>query len=255
MDTAAPHAADLARDGFAVLDEDERTLAWAQEARRVAQDLQADPAMRATHLRHKGTWFVGVDALPNDEAGALNDVPLSGGWQGVVPDLPLHRAQLSIIYPGYPQRDEGQSAANHRFREVRHAAHVDGLLPEGPERRRFAREHHAYILGLPLNAVDSAPTLVWPRSHKIMRAAFQAEIGTRPVQEVDLTNAYHAARRTVFESGDPVAIRARPGQAFLIHRLALHGTAAWQGDGEEGRMIAFFRPEFADAQDWLHSAP
>jgi len=242
----------MAQDGFVVFDHDTRVARWAAAAQRVGETLAADPEIAARNLRHGNTWFVGVDALPNAADGSVEGVPLAGPWEDHVPDLPQHAAQLSIIYPGYPQRDPDQSAANHRYRVDRMAAHVDGLLPEGPQRRRFAREFHAYILGLPLTDVPAAPTVVWPGSHRILQAALADAIGAQPIQQVDLTDAYHAARRQVFEHSTPVPIRARPGQSFLIHRFALHGTAPWDGTGQEGRMVAFFRPELADPQDWLN---
>ncbi|WP_299729329.1 hypothetical protein [uncultured Tateyamaria sp.] len=241
----------LSRDGFVVFDSDPRVAAWARAAHRAASRVANDPVVRAQNLRHGQTWFVGVDVLSNDPDGAVDGVPLAGPWQDQVPDVPMHKGQVSIIYPGYPQRDPDQSAANHRYRITRAAAHVDGLLPEGPERHRYAREFHAYVLGLPLNAVGAAPTVVWPGSQKIMQSAIAEAIGKNPVEDVDLTEAYHAARRTVFDSCDPVPVHATPGQSFLIHRFALHGTAPWQGAVGPGRMIAFFRPEFPDPLDWL----
>jgi len=241
----------LGRDGFVVFDRDARVAAWAGTVLPVAMGIASDPAARARHLRHGGTWFSGVDALPNGPRGEIAGVPLGGPWQGHVPDLPMHAGQLSIIYPGYPRQDADQSDASHRYRIIRSAAHVDGLLPEGPARRRFAREFHAYILGVPLNAVDAAPTVVWPGSHRIMQEALSAAIGDQPVRDVDVTDAYHAARRVAFETCAPVAIRTAPGQSFLIHRFALHGMEPWQGRVGPGRMIAFFRPEFADPEDWL----
>jgi len=241
----------LRQNGYVIFDTDPRVARWARAAERAATQIASDPAIRADNLRHGETWFVGVDALPNGPEGQLDGVPLTGPWQELVPDVPMHSAQLSIIYPGYPQRDPEQSTANHQYRITRAAAHVDGLLPEGPERRRYAREFHAYILGLPLNAVSAAPTVVWPGSHVIMQAALRDAIGNRAIGEVDLTEAYHAARRVVFETCRPVPIVAEPGQSFLIHRFALHGTAPWDGPAALGRMIAFFRPQFTDPQDWL----
>lgn len=241
----------LSRDGYVVFDADRRVQRWARVAERAATRVAHDPEMRAKNLRHGATWFVGVDALPNGPKGEVDGVPLAGPWMNHVPDVALHTAQLSIIYPGYPQRDPDQSQANHRYRIARAAAHVDGLLPEGAERRRYAREFHAYILGLPLNAVTAAPTVVWPGSHVIMQRALTEAIGAQPIETVDLTDAYHAARRTVFDTCAPVPIEARPGQSFLIHRFALHGTAPWDGPDAPGRMIAFFRPEFDEPRDWL----
>jgi hypothetical protein len=136
---------------------------------------------------------------------------------------------------------------------------VDGLLPEGPERRRFLREPHAFILGLPLNAVDAAPLTVWPGSHLTMGQALRAAVGSAPPATVDLTEAYHAARRDVFDRIEPVRVVARPGQAILLHRHLLHGVAPWEGGGQDGsgprgqqsRMIAYFRPELPGGGSWL----
>lgn len=241
----------FARDGFVVFDTDPRVTAWASAAAGAALQVEADPVARDQHLRHGGTWFVGVDALPNGPQGEIGEVPLAGPWQAIVPQLGLHRAQLSIIYPGYPKRDVHQSEANHRYRVSRCAAHVDGLLPEGPGKRRFAREYHAYILGLPLNDVADAPTVVWRGSHRIMQAVLAEATGDAPVGTVDLTEAYHAARRQVFERCERVPLRARVGQSYVIHRFALHGTAPWPEGTGQGRMVAFFRPEFSDPGDWL----
>ena len=58
---------------------------------------------------------VGVDALPNDENGAIGGVPLQGPWEGLMPWItPLHQAQVSVVYPSYPRRDAEESEANHR---------------------------------------------------------------------------------------------------------------------------------------------
>lgn len=244
-------AAQISRDGFAIFDSDPSVGAWAKAAHQVAVSLADDPQMRAAQLRHGQTWFVGVDVLPNARDGSVDGVALGGAWRDVVPDIALHAGQLSIVYAGYPQRDPEQSEANHRYRTQRFAAHVDGLLLEGADKRRFAREFHAYILGVPLNDVANAPTVVWPGSHKIMQRALKDAIGGRDISSVDVTDVYHAARRAVFETCTPVRISAKPGQVFLIHRFALHGTAPWDGPSGPGRMIAFFRPEFSTVREWL----
>ncbi|MEX0369989.1 MAG: hypothetical protein AB3N09_05105 [Tateyamaria sp.] len=241
----------IAETGYTVFAHDARTARWAKAAAKVANGLAEDSEVKRANLRHGNTWFVGVDLLPNDADGAVDGVPLAGPWQSHVPNLAQHAAQVSIIYPGYPQQAPDQSDANHRYRVDRMAAHVDGLLPEGAARRRFPREFHAYILGVPLNESDAAPTVVWPGSHRIMQAALRAAIGDSDPADVDVTDAYHAARRAVFDSCQPVQINAKPGQSFLIHRFALHGTAPWQGPPQEGRMIAFFRPEVQSARRWI----
>ena len=244
------------RDGFMTFAPDPAVRRWAEAARGVAAGLARDPAMKAAQLRHRGTWFVGVDVLPNAPDGSVAGVPLEGPWAGHVPDLPLHQAQVSVVYPGYPQQDAEESDANHRYRITRSAAHVDGLLPVGPARRRIAQEFHAYILGLPLTPVAAAPTVVWRGSHTIMQAALAEAIGNADPTSVDITEPYQAARRVVFEQCEKVRLHVPVGGAMLIHRFALHGTDPWEGpEGPpEGRMIAFFRPETTPAV-WLAADP
>ena len=246
----------MGADGFKVFEHDPRTAAWAKAALIEARKVAADPKMqRASNLRHDKTWFVGVDALPNAVDGSIGGTPLAGPWQEDVPNLPLHNAQLSIIYAGYPRQDAGESDANHRYRRIRSAAHVDGLLPVGAARRRFAQEYHAYILSLPLNDKAEAPTVVWRDSQQIMQDALRRAIGNADPTQVDITDAYQAARKEVFETCEQIPLHLKPGQSALLHPFILHGTQAW-GDGTdpsgEGRIIAFFRPECAGgAAQWL----
>lgn len=231
------------------------TQAWAVAAWGATQAALADPAM-AHWFRHGRTWFVGVDALTNDAAGGLpGGPPLSGaavaatGWAG-----PWHRAQLSVVFPGYPGRDPGETDAAHRFRRDRDAAHLDGLIAEGPEKRRFLREPHAFILGIGLNRADAgaSPLVVWEGSHEVMRAALTPLAGTA---DADLTDMYLTARRRVLADCPRIAVPLRPGEAVLLHRLAIHGVAPWaegaQAEGG-GRAVAYFRPILpGGAADWL----
>ena len=241
----------LKDEGYAVFEPTTAGVRWALAAHRRAAHISALASVRSRNLRHGETWFVGVDVLPNAPDGSVDGVPLEGAWRAHVPALPLHAAQVSIVYPGYPGRDAQETDAAHRFRRLRHAAHVDGLLPVGPERRRFAQEFHAYILGLPLNASSEAPTMVWPGSHRIMQAALARAIGAQEAATVDVTDVYHAARKSVFDQIAPVAVSAPPGGALLLHRFCLHGTAAWDGPVGPARMIAFFRPQWETVADWL----
>lgn len=229
---------------------------WAQAAHAMALLTTQDPKQRAANLRHGETWFVGVDALPNAEDGSIGGVAFAGRWRDYVA-LPKawHPAQLSVVYPGYPKQDSNETAAAHSFRRNRHAAHVDGLLPEGPLRRRFLREWHGFVLGFPLNLSNAAPLMVWPQSHLIMGQALRQAVADQDPETVDLTDAYQAARREVFDRIAPVAVRAKPGQAILLHRHLLHGVAAFAPDHDapaEGRMIAYLRPLMAGgAAAWL----
>jgi hypothetical protein len=242
----------MERDGFVTFGSDPRVLRWANAAYQRTNKLTAVDGVLDAQLRHQQTWFVGVDTLDNTSDGTVGDVQFLGPWD--VPKLPLHRAQISIVYAGYPQKDVDESEANHRYRVKRRAAHVDGLLPVGPEKRRFVHEPHAYILGLPLNDVSAAPTVVWKGSHHIMKRALVNAIGDKIPADVDITEVYQAARREVFERCEMVPITCKVGESFLLDRFALHGTECWDSTHKpvkEGRMIAFLRPEFSNSRDWL----
>jgi hypothetical protein len=101
--------------------------------------------------------------------------------------------------------------------------------------------------------------VVWEGSHQIMRAMFRKSLaGIDPTDwpMVDLTNAYQTARRAVFETCRRVVVYARPGQAYLLHPMALHGVATWQKGAwakESQRAILYFRPDI-DRTVWLTTA-
>ncbi|MBA3909953.1 MAG: hypothetical protein C0524_08695 [Rhodobacter sp.] len=227
--------------------------AWADAARAAAL---ATLAATAEDWRCGGTWFVGVDALPNAPDGSIDGTPFP--WQVLsLPPEPLHRAQLSVIRPGYPRPSPDESPAAFAYRRDRDAAHLDGLLPIGPEKARMVKEPHAWILGLPLNDTTAAPLTVWEGSHHILRAALSRALAPHPPDiwgDIDVTDAYQAARREVFVTCRRITLPARPGEATLLHRLTLHGVAAWApGDTAppEGRMIAYLRPQLPSVEGWL----
>lgn len=237
--------------GFQVFPFDPGVAAWATAAERVGRTVLSKGGER----RHGATWFVGVDALPNAPDGSVDGVPLAGAWLPYVdPPKTWHQAQLSVVLPGYPQKDPDESQMAHRYRQMRDAAHVDGLLPEGPERRRYLREPHGFILGLPLNDVSASPLVVWPGSQLMMRNAFQAAFsGHNPDtwHELDITGVYQSTRRSVFETCERVEVIAAPGQAILLDRHLVHGVAPWAKNAPgDMRMIAYFRPQVTPSQ-WL----
>jgi hypothetical protein len=249
------HAAELEIKGYTRFPFDSRLAAWAAHTASKSTAILSDPA-HEKWWRNGRTWFVGVDALPNDHEGRLlGGPPLRGdaidflreqlGFAG-----PWHRGQLSICFPGYPQRDALESEAQHKFRLTRDAAHVDGLHGKGPEKRRHLREVHRFILGIPLHAAsaENSPLVVWEGSHHIMQDMFaQAFAGITEAQwgEVDVTEVYHTARQRCFERCRRLAVHAQPGESYVIHKFALHGVAPWVGDGatSRSRMIAYFRPQ------------
>ena len=217
-------------------------------------------------LRCGGTWFAGVNVLKNDATGAVRGrTKLAGEAVDFIhTTLSLmgfswDPAQVSVCYAGYPKPMASETDVAYRYRLKRDAAHLDGLLPEGPERRRHLREHHGFLLGIPMvqASADASPFVIWQGSHEIIREAFRALFdGMAPEDwgDVDATEVYHSARRKIFDACKRLEIAARPGEAYLVHRLALHGVAPWRLSakaGPDGRMIAYFRPEIGGPADWL----
>lgn len=262
------------RAGWTRFPRDPAVADWAARALPVARACMAQPEHRERWLRAGGTWFVGVNALPNDETGAVPDAgvpPLDGAPVRFLAKVlglarvALDRAQVSVCFPGYPRPSDGESAAAFRFRRDRDAAHVDGVRRHEGRRRRLG-EPHGFILGVPLNdaPADASPLVVWEGSHEIIRRALRARLEDVPPDrwaEQDVTDAYVAARRECFATCRRVAVHARPGEAYLIHRLALHGIAPWDAADADAnadadadasastdagpaaqRVVAYFRP-------------
>ena len=250
--------------GFAVFAQEDAMVQWVDAAMQPALAAIRDPVKRDAWLRHGGTWFAGVDLLDNDEVGRVGDGPPVAGRalaaaQAVCGPLALHRAQLSVTYPGYPARDVGDSDAAHRYRLTRDAAHLDGLLPEGRDKRRHLREPHGYILGVALTGAGAgaAPLVVYEGSHHVMRAAFSecfSAYAPKDWGDLDVTDTYQTARRHCFEHCARVEITLDAGQSVLVHRMALHGIAPWAEGvqaGPDGRIMAYLRPVLPDIADWL----
>lgn len=264
---------DFLNRGWACFPYDPQIAEWVAAARPVAERIAHDPDIRARWLRCGGTWFAGVNVFPNTVSGSVPDqgVPELAGdvIRFIQGELGVDRfdwdpAQISICYPGYPQPWDGESDAAFRFRRDRDAAHVDGLRRIDPGRRRSPSETHAFILGLPLNPAPegAAPLVIYEGSHQIMRAAFRARlesIASEAWTEEDVTDAYTQARREAFDTCRRLTITAQPGEAYLVHRLALHGVAPWTA--AEGaathRAIAYFRPDpqSADSPEWWLETP
>lgn len=252
------------RKGWSFLPADAARQAWAQQAAMTAKDAVRRPEY-AHWLQCENTWFVGVDVLENDHLGRVNNVALGQATEAAIdavyPErLKLHRAQVSVIYPGYPRPRSGETEAAFRYRQKRDAAHVDGLRLDRESGARRCAEYHAYVIGLPLTeaSTDASPLVVWEGSHKIMQEALAAALKPHAQERwphVDISETYKAARRHAFETCPRVEVSAAPGEAYILHRHLLHGVAAWSETaraGSEGRMIAYFRPEIpAGISDWI----
>lgn len=253
--------ADFLANGFCRFGTDAALLNWVTSIRPIGEALADDADLRERWLRSGGTWFAGVNILPNTSTGELGQ---SGSLRGdavsflreLYPTQHLHwdQAQISVCYPRYPMPDDSESEAAFAFRVNRNGAHMDGLHPIGPDKRRFWRELHGFVLGIPLTQADAqaAPLVVWRGSHIVLQQMLRSALDGHPLEswsEIDLTETYKAARRRIFEDCERVELSVRPGEASLLHRFSLHGVAAWQEGAvaeATGRMIAYFRPSF----DW-----
>jgi hypothetical protein len=244
---------------------------WVDCALPIARSAVNDESNRKW-LRCGGTWFVGVNALPNNSDGSVKStidgdqaslqgeaVQFTKALSGMG-HLSWDQAQISVFYRGHPQPSSEETDSAFQYRKSRDAAHVDGLLPEGPRRRRFLRELHGFILGIPMVkfSCDASPFVVWEGSHHLVKAAFQHHFGKLPVdkwQDEDLTDVYQQTRRQVFESCRRKELYAQPGEAFVVHRLAVHGVGPWAKSAtasSDGRIICYFRPYLNHASDWLN---
>jgi len=246
---------------------DETLMQWITHALPCARETVAAEE-NAQWLRCGGTWFAGVNLLPNAVDGSVYG---SDALRGKANDFirqalgldnfDWDRAQLSVCYPGYPQPMPAETEAAYAYRRDRDAAHVDGFLAEGPDRRRHLREYHGFILGIPMVEFNAgaSPFVVWEGSHEVIRETFVERFRGEPAEqwgEIDITGVYHEVRRKIFGRCKRVEIHARPGEAYLVHRLALHGVAPWQGTASatpDGRMICYFRPEIGGPESWLLS--
>lgn len=240
---------------------------WAAYGRPLAERAAQDPA-HSDWLDCEGTWFIGVDALDNDATGqvpggpALQGAPIEFIAQHFGGVADLHKAQVSVVYPGYPRPRAGENDAAFHYRARRDAAHVDGVKMFGETRNRRVEEPHAWVLGIPLtdSPEEAAPLVIWEGSHEVMRRGFADAFADHAPEDwhlVDVTEAYKKARAEVFENCPRVPVHARPGEAYLMHRLCLHGVAGWEETAEalalgEGRAIAYFRPDLAGGvQPWV----
>ncbi|MEO1688020.1 MAG: hypothetical protein AAFU61_08955 [Pseudomonadota bacterium] len=185
--------------------------------------------------------------------------PLGGAAAALAEGTALHRAQVSVCLPGYPKTEPGESAARARFRRDRAGAHVDGLLPLGGDPgRRAAAERHLWVLGLPLTSAPegAAPLVVWDGSERIMGPALRAALAGRAPERwatFDIGPAYRAARAEAFARCPRRELAGRPGEAWLVHRFALHGVAPWRAGPSAPRAVAYFRPAAEDPLVWLEA--
>lgn len=265
--SASKQTAEFQAQGWCRFAYDATLARWVQQILPAARACVAAPE-NAKWLRCGGTWFIGVNALPNaDDGSVTGGPPLAGRAIDFIrrelglANFDWDRGQVSVVYPEYPRQAERESDAAYRYRSERDAAHVDGVLREGPDKRRYLRNLHAFILGIPLVDVrcDTSPFVVWENSHELMRLAFRDHFGDmQPAlrAQQDITDLYHEARDRIFATCRRVEIPARPGEAYLIHRHALHGIAPWldsDPQNTQARLVVYFRPESESPDAWLNA--
>ena len=251
--------------GWAFFDHDDDVSNWIEHARDPSYQRAQDPVHLEKWSRHQGTWFVGADVLGNDRAGRLPNGPKLAGAPIEFCKTLMDKAdfdwgpgQVSICYDGYPKQDPYESDAAHAFRINRDAAHLDGLKPVGTPLRRFFEEYHGFILGLPVNdaPLGASPFVIWEGSHIIIQK-FLADhfAGLDPADwpKQDLTDSYKAIRTHIFDTCARKIIHAKPGQAYVAHRFAIHGVAPWAHIGApDHRSVIYFRPFWGgDKTAWL----
>ncbi len=245
--------------GWAKLPYNQALAAWVKSTHPLALKAANDPDHRTNWLRCQGTWFVGVDVLTNAaplSGPVVKAAELAMGHKG----FDWGKGQVSTCYKGYPKQGANETDSMFNYRRNRDFAHLDGLKAVGPNRRRMMDEFHGFILGIPLNETppDAAPFVIWEGSHLIFRDMLEkAYAGIQPVSwpQIDITEIYQQTRTEIFKTCKRVEIHAKSGEAYIAHRFALHGMAAWDDDLEgpdEGRMIAYFRPYWdGDMQGWV----
>ena len=164
---------DFLKDGWCRFDFDPQLMHWVEQVLPHARETLSDHRNQQWK-RCGGTWFAGVNVLENNSDGSIADSDMLKGraidfirQQLEIKQINWDRAQISVCYEGYPQPMASESEAAFQYRVERDAAHVDGLLAEGAERRRHLREIHGFILGIPLVDFSSAasPFVVWQGSH------------------------------------------------------------------------------------------
>ncbi len=232
------HESELELKGWTKFRFDNDILHWTTESLPYCRTISEDKNNIKNWMRCGGTWFAGVNIVGNNAKGSVTGGPILSGQvidfidKKFGPDVEWDQGQLSIVYEGYPKQNPFESSSATRFRIKRDAAHVDGLLPIGLQRKRMLREPHAFVLGIPMTAVDTncSPLVVWEGSNKIIRDHFTKALSSYNESEwnqVDLTETYKKARKVCFEECKRVIVHGWPGETYLIHRLSLHGIAPW----------------------------
>lgn len=252
--------------GWEIFERDADIVQWAAEAKEIVEKKLAQKDFPQKDLRCGGTWFAGVNFLGNSTSGKLETKNLQGKIIASIMSRfresfdEWDSAQISICYPGYPKpmASEGVAAFNYRIKKC--AAHVDGILPLGNNRRRFVREHHAFIFGIPLSRFNrfASPLVIWEGSHHIILDTFHkifSSLSSSEWPQLDVTFQYKEARKKVFATCPKKVIWVPLGGCFVLHRMCLHGISPWAKNAQAepcGRIMAYFRPKLLCEKNWIN---
>ena len=162
----------LCENGWCFLNTDNDHYDWINEAKKQIKFKFSQNVIKDQDFRSGSTWFVGTNFLDNNSQGKIGSRQLS---KKIINNISSYfgtkiqywdKGQVSICWPGYPKKDTLESEKSFNFRIKRFASHIDGIIPLGSKKRRFAKEYHAFILGLPImnNFKNNASLVVWELS-------------------------------------------------------------------------------------------
>ena len=268
----------LNKNGWSFLNTDHIHYEWIAEAKEQLETKFHQKLYDYNDLRCGSTWFVGANFLDNSSNGNIGTKSMSKIFFSNIskkfgPNIKYwDKAQVSICWPGYPKKDAKETKKSYDFRIKRFASHIDGIIPFGSKKRRFAKEFHAFILGFPLhnNCLDCAPLVLWEGSHKIFRNFFKEiyeGISFNKISNIDITELYNESRKKVFKNCEVKKITPQFKQPYLLDRHVLHGIDEWRekknvkcspknhrllNSLSDGRIIVYFRPVFFNPHDWIN---
>ena len=268
----------LNKNGWSFLNTDHIHYEWIAEAKEQLETKFHQKLYDYNDLRCGSTWFVGANFLDNSSNGNIGTKSMSKFFFSNIskkfgPNIKYwDKAQVSICWPGYPKKDAKETKKSYDFRIKRFASHIDGIIPFGSKKRRFAKEFHAFILGFPLhnNCLDCAPLVLWEGSHKIFRNFFKEiyeGISFNKISNIDITELYNECRKKVFKNCEVKKIIPQFKQPYLLDRHVLHGIDEWRekknvkcspknhrllNSLSDGRIIVYFRPVFFNPHDWIN---
>ncbi len=268
----------LCENGWCFLNTDNDHYDWINEAKKQIKFKFSQNLIKDKDFRSGSTWFVGTNFLDNNSQGKIGNRQLS---KKIIDNISNYfgtkiqywdKGQVSICWPGYPKKDTLESEKSFNFRIKRFASHIDGIIPLGLQKRRFAKEYHAFILGLPImnNFKNNASLVVWEGSHKIFRNFFRNiydGVSSNKISDTDITELYNECRNKVFTKCNVKKIVPNFKQPYLLDRHLLHGIDQWKDPNSgsyaiknkhlvnnlsNGRIVVYFRPVFSDPYDWIY---